>query len=107
MVTVGVLATFEFKPGNESVAAEFFQRGLQIVDDQPTSTVWFAFRLSPTKYGAFAAFEGNDDRAALLAAGGPKLSQDNVDLFETPPTFELVDVLAARRPGMATPPPPA
>lgn len=96
MVTVGVLATFEFKPGNESVAAEFFQRGLQIVDDQPPSTVWFAFQLSPTRYGAFAAFADKDDRDALLAAGGPKLSQDNVDLFETPPTFELVDLVAAR-----------
>lgn len=105
MVTVGVLATFEFKPGNESAAGEFFQRGLQIVDDQPASTVWFAFQLSPTKYGAFAAFADNGDREALLAAGGPKLSQANVDLFATPPTFELVDVLAARQSGIVASPP--
>lgn len=45
MVTVGVRATFDVKPGNESAAAEFIQRGLQIVDHaQPPSTVWFAFQ---------------------------------------------------------------
>ena len=32
----------------------------------------------------------------LLAAGGPRASRQNADLFEHPPSFEKVDIVAAR-----------
>lgn len=77
MVTVGVLAHFHFKPGSESAAEQFFQNGRIVVDQQPVTTVWFAFRLGPTTYGAFAAFASDEDREALLSSGGPKLAASN------------------------------
>ena len=97
MVTVGVLAHFTFKAGSESAAEQFFQNGRIVVDQQPATTVWFAFRLGPTTYGAFAAFASDEDREALLSAGGPKMAQSNSDLFERPPSFERVDIVAARQ----------
>ena len=97
MVTVGVLAHFHFKPGNESAAEQFFQNGRIVVDQQPPATVWFAFRIGPTTYGAFAAFASDQDREALLSSGGPKLAESNADLFDRPPSFEKVDVVAARQ----------
>jgi hypothetical protein len=96
MVTVGVLARFEVKPGLEQDVADFFKEGLPLVEAQPSSTVWFAFRLTETMYGAFAAFANAQDRDALLAAGGPQLSRKYAHLFAQAPSFDKVDVLEAR-----------
>ncbi len=96
MVTVGVLARFEIKPGLEQDVAAFFKEGLPLVEAQPITTVWFAFRLSETTYGAFAAFADARDRDALLASGGPQLSQKYTHLFAEAPSFDQVDVLEAR-----------
>jgi len=99
MATVGVVAHFEFKPGHEAEVESFFQDGKLVVDGQPATTLWFAFRLGLTTYGAFAAFANEADRDALLAAGGPKSARTNAHLFERPPSFEKVDIVAARTPG--------
>jgi hypothetical protein len=96
VVTVGVLARFEFKADDESAAERFFSGGKPIVDRQPEATVWFAYRLGPGVYGAFAAFASDDDRQALLSSGGPKEAAANASLFVRPPTFELVDIIEAR-----------
>lgn len=96
MATVGVLARFEFKIEATGAAEEFFESGREIVEGQPSSTRWYAFRISPTTYGAFAVFETEADRDSLLAAGGPKASRSNEDLFAQLPSFEKVDIVAAR-----------
>jgi hypothetical protein len=96
MVTAGVIARFEAKPGTHAEMERFFHNGLSIVERQPSTTMWFAFRTGPTSYGAFAAFETDADREALLSAGGPKLSAEFANLFARPPSFEKVDVLEAR-----------
>jgi hypothetical protein len=96
MVSVGVLARFEVKPGLEAQAAGFVKEGLPLVEAQPATTVWFAFRQSDTTYGAFAAFANEHDREALLSAGGPQLSKKYAHLFAVAPSFDKVDVLEAR-----------
>jgi hypothetical protein len=92
----GVLARFECKPGCDAQMAAFFKEGLPLVEAQPKTTVWFAFRVSETTYGAFAAFASDEDRDALLASGGPKLSQTHQHLFAAPPSFDKIDVLEFR-----------
>ena len=96
MVTVGVVARFEAKSGTHAEMERFFRNGLSVVEGQPPTTMWFAFRMGPTSYGAFAAFATEADREALLSAGGPKLSAEFARLFAQPPSFEKVDVLQAR-----------
>ena len=96
MATVGVLARFEFKIEATAAAEEFFENGRMVVEGQPTSTRWYAFRMSPTTFGAFAVFANEADRDALLAAGGPKASRANEDLFAELPSFEKVVIVAAR-----------
>jgi hypothetical protein len=97
LVTVGVLARFEFKVDDEPAAEQFFRGGKPIVDRQPPATVWFAYRLGPRRYGAFAAFASDQDRQALLSAGGPQVAVANAGLFVRPPSFELVDIVEARQ----------
>ncbi len=99
MVTVGVLARFEAKPGNEAAVERFFQEGLPIVQRQSAETAWYAFRLGSTTFGAFAAFADEEARLALLSVGGPVAAQRHPELFAQPPTFEMADVLAAKLPG--------
>ena len=96
MVTVGVLAKFEFRAGNEAAVERFFRQGQVIVESQPATTQWFAYRVGPTTYGAFAVFANEEDREALLLMGGPRSSRESADLFDHPPSFEKVDILAAR-----------
>ena len=97
MVTVGVLASFEFKVDDEAAAELFFRTGKPIVERQPATTVWFAYRLGPRRYGAFAAFASDQDRQALLSSGGPQEAAANAGLFVRPPSFELVDIVEARQ----------
>ena len=95
---VGVLARFEFRPGFDDAVARFFAEGRTIVEGQPETTCWYAFRISATTYGAFAAFASTADRDALLAAGGPKLSASATHLFLAPPSFDKVDIMESRPP---------
>jgi hypothetical protein len=96
MLRVGVLAKFEFKAGNEEAVERFFRQGQLVVEGQPETTQWFAYRLGATTFGAFAVFANDEDREALLSAGGPRASRENADLFEHVPSFEKVDIVAAR-----------
>jgi hypothetical protein len=67
---VGVLARFEVKPDLEWAVSRFFEDGLAVVNDEPHSTSWFAFRIDATTYEASAVFAGEEDRASLLEKGG-------------------------------------
>jgi hypothetical protein len=96
MGTVGVFARFITHPGLDSEVEAFFKEGLAVVEQQPASTSWFAFRLGPTTYGAFATFANEEDRTALLSTGGPVSATRHSELFAQPPTFEKFDVLEAR-----------
>lgn len=103
MAKVGVVAHFEFKAGKDEDAEQFFRNGLVVVEGQPASTLWYAFRDGANSYGAIAVFANEEDREALLAVGGPRESTANADLFEQPPTFRKVDIVAAREPGVVDP----
>lgn len=94
--TVGVLARFEFKSGHDDEVRRFFAEGRAIVESQPATTVWTAFRVDEGTYGAFASFASDADREALLASGGPVLSATFGHLFAAPPTFEKVEVIESR-----------
>jgi hypothetical protein len=94
--TLGVLARFEFRPDHDQEIAQFFAEGRAIVTTQSRQTAWYAFRLSATTYGAFAAFTSEADRDALLSAGGPTLSASVAHLFAQPPTFDKIDIVESR-----------
>jgi hypothetical protein len=93
---VGVLARFKIKEDAEREMAAFFAAGRALVEDEPATTTWVAFRCDETTYGAFATFADAADREALLARGGPRMSRDMAHLFVEPPTFEKVDLLEVR-----------
>ncbi len=61
MVKVALLVRLEAKPGKEAEVESFLKSGLEIVEDEPDTTAWFAIRMGPSTFGIFDAFP--DDSA--------------------------------------------
>ncbi len=99
MVTVGLLATLNAKPGKEQELAEFLASALPLAENEPDTTAWFAIKLDEATYGIFDAFPADDGRQAHL--NGPiaaALMEKADDLLASPPDIKPIDVLAAKLP---------
>jgi quinol monooxygenase YgiN len=99
MLTVGLLAQLEAKPGKEEQLAAFLKEGLQLAEQEATTPLWFAVRLGAGRFAIFDAFPDESGRQAHLA--GPiahALMAHAPDLLATPPAIERLDVLGAKLP---------
>jgi len=97
MVTVGVLARLEAKPGKEEEVARFLEGALPLAQQEEATTAWFAIRMGPSTFGIFDVFPDEPGREAHLA--GPiavALMQRADELLTEPPMIEKVDVLASK-----------
>ncbi len=100
MVTVGVLARLEAKPGKEAEVQSFLEGALPMAQDEPATIAWFAIRLGPSTFGIFDAFPNESGREAHLSGAiAAALMEHASDLLAQPPTIEKHDVLAAKLPG--------
>lgn len=100
MVTVGVLARLEAKPGKEDEVASFLEGALPLAEQEPATSIWFAIRLGPTTFGIFDAFPDEAGRDAHLSGPIAAALMERADeLFAQPPTIEKVDILASKLPG--------
>ena len=100
MVTVGVLARLEAKPGKEEEVARFLEGALPLAQQEEATTAWFAIRMGPSTFGIFDVFPDEPGREAHLA--GPiaaGLMQTADELLTEPPMLENVDVLASKLSG--------
>jgi quinol monooxygenase YgiN len=103
MVTKALFVRLEAKPGQEAAVEEFLRGGLQIVEQEPATTTWFALRLGPSTFGIFDAFPDEAGRQAHLSGQvAAALMKRASELFAQPPKIENVDVLAAKIPTVAT-----
>jgi quinol monooxygenase YgiN len=103
MVTKALFVRLEAKPGQEAAVEEFLRGGLQIVEQEPATTTWFALRLGPSTFGIFDAFPDEAGRQAHLSGQvAAALMKRASELFGQPPKIENVDVLAAKIPTVAT-----
>lgn len=100
MVNVALLVRLEAIPGKEREVEEFLRGGLPIVQGEPATIAWLGIKFGPTSYGIFDAFPDNDGRQAHLSGKvAAALAAKASELFSQPPTFEKVNVLAAKLPG--------
>jgi quinol monooxygenase YgiN len=99
MVKVGLFVRLEAKSGKENDVAKFLEAGLGMANQEATTPVWFALRLSPTTFGIFDAFNDESGREAHLNGLIAKaLMAKAGDLLSKPPAIERVDVLGAKLP---------
>lgn len=99
MLTLGLFARLEAKPGKEAELAAFLQQGLQLANQETTTPLWFALRLSPTTFAIFDAFENESDRDKHL--NGPiakALMAQAPNLLASSPVIERLDVIGAKLP---------
>ena len=99
MVKVGLFVRLEAKSGKENDVAKFLEAGLGMANQEATTPVWFALRLSPTVFGIFDAFNDESGRADLVNGPRPKaLMAKAGELLSKPPAIERVDVLGVKLP---------
>jgi quinol monooxygenase YgiN len=98
-VNVALFVRLEAKPGKESDVETFLREALPLVQEEPSTTAWFAIRLGPSTFGIFDAFQDEPGRQAHLSGRvAAAVSERASELFAQPPPIENIDVLAAKLP---------
>ncbi|GGZ72975.1 antibiotic biosynthesis monooxygenase [Streptomyces subrutilus] len=96
-LTVGVLALLEAKPGKEREVEALLDSGRSIVEEEPATRVWYAFRVDASTFGIFDAFEDEAGRRAHLGGRIPAaLAELGPELLAKDPDIRPVDVLAVK-----------
>jgi quinol monooxygenase YgiN len=97
MVHVALLVRIEAKRGRESEVADLLKSALALANAEPSTAVWFAFKLGPTTFGIFDAFADDAGRQAHLSGEiAAALMAKAPELLSQPPTIEPADVIAAK-----------
>ena len=97
MPTVGFLVTLTAQPGREDEVARFLKDAKVLVDAEPGTRTWFAFRSGASTFGIFDAFDSEHDREAHLNGEVRKALDARGDqLFSRPPEITAVDVLVEK-----------
>lgn len=97
MIKYGLLVRLKAKPGKEKALAEFLAAGLELTNQEATTPIWFALKLSPTTFGVFDAFATEEDRQAHLAGNMAKALMSRVEeLLASPPSIEPVAILGMK-----------
>jgi quinol monooxygenase YgiN len=97
MPSVALFVRLEAKPGKEQDVDAFLKQGLQLANQETTTPVWFALRLSQTTFAIFDAFKDEAGRQAHLT--GPiaqALMAQAPHLLASPPAIERLDVLGSK-----------
>ena len=100
MIKYALFARLEAKPGKEDEVAAFLQAGLRMAQEEATTPIWFALRLSPSTFGIFDAF--HDQQGVQNHLEGPiakALMAKADELLAKPPSIERVDVLGLKNTG--------
>jgi quinol monooxygenase YgiN len=102
ITTVGLFVRLEAKTGREEEVGNLLKQALQMVDEEPQTTVWFSFRLGPTTFGIFDTFPDDSGRQAhLQGAVAAALKEKGPELLAEDPSIEPLDILAAKLPALA------
>jgi len=98
MVQNGFVVEFTAAAGREDEVAAFLISARAMVEREPETITWFAFRKDDRTFGIFDAFETEEGRAFHLQGEVRQVIDANGDLFAVPPTITPVDLVAAKLP---------
>lgn len=71
VLSLGVLALVEAKSGKEQQVWDFLRGGREIVNGEPGTVNWYAFRVDEKTFGIFDTFESEEARQAHLNGAIP------------------------------------
>ena len=93
----GLLAMVEAKPGKEQEVWDFLNGGRQIVDEEPGTRTWYAFRVSENTFGIFDTFDTEEDRQAHLNGAIPAaLAEHGPAMLAKDPDIKLIELIAVK-----------
>jgi len=98
MLQYALFARLEAKPGKEEAVAEFLATGLALANQENTTPLWFALRVSSTTFAIFDAFADEAGRQTHLQ--GPiarALMAKAAELLAVQPTIEAMEVLGVKQ----------
>jgi quinol monooxygenase YgiN len=94
---VGLYVPLFAKPEKAEVVKKFLIDALPLVQKEPETLQWFAFRKSETEFGIFDTAAGESGRDAHLNGQvAAALMANAEELLETPPSIRKVDILALK-----------
>ena len=97
MVTTGLIVRLNPQPGKEQELAALLRDAVPLVEEEPQTIVWFAFRTGESSFAIVDVFPDAAGRQAHL--DGPvaaALIEKAPELLTAAPQIEHVDVLAAK-----------
>ena len=93
-----LLALVEAKPGKEQEVWDFLEGGRDIVDNEPETKTWYAFRVNENTFGIFDTFETEEGRQAHLNGAIPAaLVEHGPDLLAKDPDIRLIELIAVKQ----------
>ena len=96
---LALFARLEAKPGKEKEVADFLRQGVAMANQEATTLMWFALRLSPTMFAVFDTLSDEAGRQRHLNRPiAQALMAQAAALFAAPPTIEPLEVLGAKLP---------
>ena len=97
MIKYALFVRLEAKPGKEQEVADFLNAGLTLANQEATTPIWSALKLSPSTFGVFDAFESEAGRQAHLQGPIAQALMAKADeLFARPPSIESIEVLGLK-----------
>jgi quinol monooxygenase YgiN len=99
MLSVGLFARLEAKPGKEEDVEALLEQGLALANREVATPLWFALRLGSSTFAIFDAFDDEAGRQNHL--NGPiakALMEQAPALLVAAPAIEQVQILGAKLP---------
>src|SRR5689334_3218096 len=96
MEKFALVARLEAKPGKEAEVEKLLRSALEIVQQEPGTDAWYAFRISSTTFGIFDTFADESGRQAHMTGKVVDALNANADLFAKPPQIEKLEILASK-----------
>ena len=97
MIKLALFVRLEALPGKAAEAQDFLHTALALANDEATTPIWFALKLSPTTFGVYDAFHDEAGRQRHLS--GPiaqALMSKGQELFVFPLNIEPIEVLGLK-----------
>jgi quinol monooxygenase YgiN len=95
--TKGLLLTFKAKSGHEADVEQFLRDSKAMVDEEFSTTAWFAIHTDDGHYGIFDVFPDNGGRFSHLVGRVPReLAKHAFSLLGSMPEMEMLSVEAEK-----------
>lgn len=93
----GLLLTFKAQESKSAEAEEFLKDAKPMVDEEPETIAWLAFRLDSGEYGIFDTFPSNRGRLKHLSGKVPQeLVKESFSMLGSFPDMDMLSVLAEK-----------